>query len=149
MLHDTARNGLALYAEHTWGADRSISHPYSAETRTQQLLKLATARRRRQRRPHAAPRWRSSDWRSMPAATNRALLVFNPHPFAVTQSVRLPYLPPLAGAPDPKRGFGLEDLVPSGPSSHRIQRQDVVTSDLLGRARLLDRADLGARRCPM
>ena len=25
MLHDTARGGLALYAEHTWGADRSIS----------------------------------------------------------------------------------------------------------------------------
>eukprot|EP01035_Chromulina_nebulosa_P031146 gene31146-41496_t len=58
------------------------------------------------------------------------LLVFNPHPFAVTQSLRLPYLPPMAGAPDPKRGFGLEDLVPSGPSSHRIQRQDVVMSDL-------------------
>src|SRR5690606_41476142 len=58
------------------------------------------------------------------------LLVYNPHGFPVTQSVRLPYLPPMADAPDPKRGFGLEDLVPTGPSSHRIQRQDGVTSDL-------------------
>jgi hypothetical protein len=58
------------------------------------------------------------------------LLLYNPHGFAVKQSVRLPYLPPMADAPDPKRGFGLEDLVPTGPSSHRIQRQDVVTSDL-------------------
>ena len=48
----------------------------------------------------------------------------------MTQSLRLPYLPPLGGAPDPKRGFGLEDLVPTGPQSHRIQRQDVVMSDL-------------------
>src|SRR5690606_1157387 len=58
------------------------------------------------------------------------LLVYNPHGFPVTQSVRLPYLPPMGGAPDPKRGFGLEDLIPTGPSSHRIQRQDVVMSDL-------------------
>ena len=40
------------------------------------------------------------------------------------------FYPVMADAPDPKRGFGLEDLVPTGPSSHRIQRQDVVTSDL-------------------
>ena len=39
----TARRSLALFCEHTWGADRSISQPYSPETRTQQLLKLGYA----------------------------------------------------------------------------------------------------------
>jgi len=129
MLHDVARGDLALYAEHTWGADRSISHPYSPETRTQQLLKLVTAANgasvARMLRRDALERLAIGAGGDEPR-----LLVFNPHPFAVTQSLRLPYLPPMAGAPDPKRGFGLEDLVPSGPSSHRIQRQDVVMSDL-------------------
>lgn len=129
MLHDTARNGLALYAEHTWGADRSISHPYSPETRTQQLLKLAYAAEG----ASIARMLRRDGLEALAISAGGEeprVLVYNPHPFAVAQSVRLPYLPPLAGAPDPKRGFGLEDLVPSGPSSHRIQRQDVVTSDL-------------------
>lgn len=129
MLHDTARGSLALYAEHTWGADRSISHPYSPETRTQQLLKLAFAAE-----GASVARMLRRDGLEQLAidagGDEPRVLFYNPHPFAVTQSVRLPYLPPLAGAPDPKRGFGLEDLVPSGPSSHRIQRQDVVMSDL-------------------
>jgi alpha-mannosidase len=129
MLHDTARNGLALYAEHTWGADRSISAPFSPETRTQQLLKLATAADgasvARMLRRDGLERLAADAGGDAPT-----LLVFNPHPFPVTLSLRLPYLPPMAGAPDPKKGFGLEDLVPSGPSSHRVQRQDVVMSDL-------------------
>jgi len=128
-LTERAREGLALYAEHTWGADRSISHPFSPETRTQQLLKLATA-------ADGASVARMLRRDGLEALAGEAggeaptLLVYNPHPFAVTQSLRLPYLPPMAGAPDPQRGFGLEDLVPSGPDSHRIQRQDVVLSDL-------------------
>ncbi|WDR04335.1 hypothetical protein PSQ19_15385 [Devosia algicola] len=129
MLHNSARAGLALYAEHTWGADRSISHPHSPETRTQQLLKLATvaegASVARMLRRDGLERLAIEAGGDEPR-----VLVFNPHPFAVRQSVRLPYLPPLAGAPDPKQGFGLEDIVPTGPSSHRIQRQDVVSSDL-------------------
>lgn len=129
MLHDTARKGLALYAEHTWGADRSISQPWSPETRTQQLLKLATvaegASVARMLRRDGLERLGMDAGGDEPT-----LLLYNPHGFAVKQSVRLPYLPPMADAPDPKRGFGLEDLVPTGPSSHRIQRQDVVTSDL-------------------
>lgn len=129
MLHDTARKGLALYAEHTWGADRSISQPYSPETRTQQLLKLATvadgASVARMLRRDGLERLGIDA-----GGDESTLLLYNPHGFAVKQSVRLPYLPPMADAPDPKRGFGLEDLVPTGPSSHRIQRQDVVTSDL-------------------
>jgi len=129
MLHDTARAGLALYAEHTWGADRSISHPNSPETRTQQLLKLATAADgasvARMLRRDALEQLGIDAGGDEPR-----LLVFNLHPFPITQALRLPYLPPLAGAPDPKKGAGHEDLVPTGPSSHRIQRQDVVMSDL-------------------
>ena len=129
MLHDTARNGLALYAEHTWGADRSISQPFSPETRTQQLLKLAFAAE-----GASVARMLRRDGLEQLAidvgGDEPRLLVYNPHPFAVKQSVRLPYLPPMGGAPDPKKGFGLEDLIPAGPSSHRIQRQDVVMSDL-------------------
>jgi hypothetical protein len=129
MLEAQARDNLALYAEHTWGADRSISHPYSPETRTQQLLKLATA-------AEGASTARMLRRDGLEALAIDAggeeprVLVYNPHPFPVSQPLRLPFLPPLAGAPDPKRGFGLEDLVPAGPSSHRIQRQDVIVSDL-------------------
>ncbi|HTN61043.1 MAG TPA: hypothetical protein VL147_05755 [Devosia sp.] len=129
MLHDTARAGLALYAEHTWGADRSISHPHSPETRTQQILKLATAAEgaslARMLRRDGLERLAIAAGGDEPR-----LLLFNPHPFPVEQSIRLPYVPPLAGAPDPKIGFGLEDIVPTGPQSHRIQRQDVIVSDL-------------------
>ena len=128
-LHEKARDGLALYAEHTWGADRSIANPFSPETRTQLLLKLATAAEgaslARMLRRDALEQLAIAAGGEEPT-----LLIYNPHPFAVTQSLRLPYLPPLAGAPDPKRGAGLEDLVPTGPQSHRIQRQDVVLSDL-------------------
>ena len=129
MLHDRAEADLALYAEHTWGADRSISQPYSPETRTQQLLKLAFAAEgasvARMLRRDALEELAIDAGGEEPR-----LLVFNPHPFPVEQALRLPYLPPMADAPDPSRGFGLEDILPSGPSSHRIQRQDVVTSDL-------------------
>lgn len=40
---DAAHEGLALYAEHTWGADRSITHPESVETRMQWAMKSAYA----------------------------------------------------------------------------------------------------------
>jgi len=128
-LHARAREGLALYAEHTWGADRSISQPWSAETRTQQLLKLATVADG----ASLARMLRRDGLEALGAVAGGdapTLLVYNPHPFPVTQALRLPYLPPMAGAPDPQRGFGLEDLVPAGPQSHRVQRQDVVVSDL-------------------
>jgi alpha-mannosidase len=128
-LMEQAQRSLALYAEHTWGADRSISQPYSAETRTQQILKLQYA----SEGASIARMLRRDGLERLAIAAGGdepRLLVYNPHPFPVRQSLRLPYLPPLGGAPDPKRGFGLEDLVPTGPQSHRIQRQDVVLSDL-------------------
>src|SRR5262249_60899506 len=43
MLRDAARRSLSLFAEHTWGADRSIREPLSPETHTQLLLTLAYA----------------------------------------------------------------------------------------------------------
>jgi hypothetical protein len=128
-LFEETRRALALYAEHTWGADRSISQPQSPETRTQQLLKLGYAATgaslARMLRRDGLERLAIDAGGEEPR-----LLVYNPHPFPIRRSLKLPYLPPLAGAPDPQRGFGLEDLVPAGPSSHRIQRQDVVLSDL-------------------
>ena len=125
----TARRALALYAEHTWGADRSVSRPQSSETRSQQLLKLALA-------PEGAglARMLRRDGLERLAAqaggAGPRLLVYNPHPFPLRQSLRLPYLPPLAGAPEPPAGMGIEPFVPTGPEAHRIQRQDVVVSDL-------------------
>jgi hypothetical protein len=128
MLHDVARNGLALYAEHTWGADRSISQPHSPETRTQQILKLATAAEgasvARMLRRDALEQMASDAGGDEPR-----MLVFNPHPQPVTQSLRLPYLAPLAGVTEAPRGTGGDAPLPFGPQSHQIQRQDVVLSD--------------------
>ena len=118
---------------------RSASR-YSPETRTQQLLKLATAAE-----GASIARMLRRDGLERSAidagGDEPRLLVHNPHPFAVTQSLRLPYLPPLADAPDPKRGFGLEDLVPSGPiiAPHPAPGRRHVRP--LRRSRLLDRAD--------
>ena len=123
-----ARRSLALYAEHTWGADRSISRPGSPETRTQLLLKLGLA-------PEGASLARMFRRDGLERLARHAggeeprFLVYNPHPFPVRRSLRLPYLPPLAGAPEPQWGMGIETFIPTGPSSHRIQRQDVVMAD--------------------
>jgi alpha-mannosidase len=129
MLREAARRALTLYAEHTWGADRSIREPLSPETRTQLLLKLALA-------PEGASLARMLRRDGLERLAEDAggdgprLLVHNPHPFPVRRSLRLPYLPPLAGAPEPQSGIGVETFVPTGPSSHRIQRQDVVLADI-------------------
>ena len=143
VLRDTARRSLALYAEHTWGADRSIRAPLSPETRTQLLLKLAYA-------PEGASLARMLRRDGLERLAEDAggeaprLLVYNPHPFPVRRSLRLPYLPPLAGAPEPQTGLGVETFVPTGPSSHRIQRQDVILADIADDRRLLERADRGS-----
>lgn len=124
-----ARRALALYAEHTWGADRSVSRPQSPETRSQRLLKLALA----SEGASLARMLRRDGLERLAAAAGGEeprLLVCNPLPFPVRQSLRLPYLPPLAGAPEPARAMGIEEFVPTGPDAHRIQRQDVVFSDL-------------------
>ena len=129
-LHDAARRALALYAEHTWGADRSISNPLLARDADASSCSSSASRRKAPASPACSAAMGSNGSRSEAGGEEPRLLVYNPHPFPVRQSLRLPYLPPLAGAPEPQRGFGLEDLVPAGPTSHRIQRQDVIFSDL-------------------
>ena len=126
---DASRRALALFAEHTWGADRSIWNLTSPETRTQQLLKLMQA-------PQGASLARMLRRDGLEALAIEAggeeprVLVYNPHPVAVKRPLRLPYLPPLAGAPTPPRALGQEEFVPTGPTSHRLQRQDVHMADL-------------------
>ena len=140
MLHDTARADLALYAEHTWGADRSISHPYSPETRTQQLLKLATAAS-----GASVARMLRRDGLEQLAidagGDEPRLLVFNPHPFPV-DAIAAPALP----AADGRRARSEARLRARRPGAIRAVlaphpapgRGDVRP---LGRARLLDGAD--------
>ena len=143
MLHDTARAGLALYAEHTWGADRSISQPYSPETRTQQLLKLATAADgasvARMLRRDGLERLATAAGGDEPR-----LLVFNPHPFAGAP-VAAPALSAAAGRRArsqagfrPRRPGAVGPLVAPHPAAGRGDLGPV------GRSRLLDRADRGA-----
>ena len=90
-----------------------------------------------------------SGWPNAAGGEEPRLLVYNPHPFPVRQSLRLPYLPPLAGAPEPSGGFGIEAIVPTGPQSHRIQRQDVLFSDLSDENAYLERADRRYRPSPI
>ncbi|WP_159592597.1 hypothetical protein [Chelativorans xinjiangense] len=124
-----AQRALALFAEHTWGADRSVWNVNSPETRTQQLLKLMQALQ-----GASIGRMLRRDGLETLAAEaggeEPRVLVYNPHPVPIKRSLRLPYLPPLAGAPAPDRELGVEEFVPHGPTSHRIQRQDVHMSDL-------------------
>ena len=144
LLRDTARRALALYAEHTWGADRSIraatlardAHAASPEARATRRKGASLARMLR----------RDGLERLAEDAGGEAprLLVYNPHPFPVRQSLRLPYLPPLAGAPEPQRGLGVETFVPTGPvlAPHPAPGRDPRRH--CRRRRLLERADRGS-----
>ena len=134
---------LALYAEHTWGADRSISHPYSPETRTQQLLKLAIAAEgasvARMLRRDGLERLAIDAGGEEPR-----LLVYNPHPFPVT-AVASPALPAAAC----RRARSEARLRPRRPGAdgpavapHPAPGRGDVRP--LRRSRLLDRADRSA-----
>ncbi|MDE0591488.1 hypothetical protein OU789_16235 [Halocynthiibacter sp. C4] len=129
MLVSKAREQLALFAEHTWGTDRSISRPGSDDTRSQQLMKLATAAE-----GGALARLLRRDAMQnlcVPGeGTDQTVLVANPHPFPVTQSVRLPALPPFAEPPTAPRQMGVDTAVPGNRDRHLAHRQDVLMSDL-------------------
>ena len=43
LLEEKSKHSLGLYAEHTWGADRSINKPQSDETRMQWVMKQVLA----------------------------------------------------------------------------------------------------------
>ena len=127
-LLDTARKSpRALCRAHLGRRPLGVAAG-SPETRTQLLLKVALA-------PEGASLGRMFRRDGLERLARHAggeeprLLVYNPHPFPVRRSLRLPYIPPFADAPEPPWGMGIETFVPHGPSSHRIQRQDVVLAD--------------------
>ena len=115
-LFERANEQLTLYAEHTWGADRSVWKHLSPETLVQQGLKLATAYE-----GYSLARLLQRDGLERLSARDEAgstqLLLYNPLPFAVRRTVRLP-------EPDEAiRQLARKD-------SHLAQRQDVVLGDL-------------------
>ncbi len=124
-----AQEKLALLAEHTWGADRSISLPGSDETLAQQLIKLSAAAEgsalaRMLRRDALQEKCEKG------AGDEQMVLLANPHPFAVTQSVRMPALPPFFEPAGRSFGIGQDGALPGNRDRHLAHRQDVVMSDL-------------------
>lgn len=111
-----AEQSLALYAEHTWGADRSIFKPLSSETRLQLGLKLAPAYQglslaRMLRRDGLDNLAQLAGGREMTA------LFYNPLPQPVRRIVRIPQMD--------------EGLEPYGTSeSQAVHRQDVILGDM-------------------
>ncbi len=129
---DAAHEDLALYAEHTWGADRSITHPESVETRMQWSMKSAYAYRGlaearlvlRDALHRIATSEEGSPWGEAQAEgatvgegedSGPALLLYNPLPFPVRVPLRLPT-------------EGLEWAL--NPGVHHRQRLDGSLSDL-------------------
>lgn len=86
---DAAHENLALYAEHTWGADCSITAPQSIETRMQWALKSAYAY---QGMAHARIGLRDGLHKLAQAAGGEAptYLLYNPLGVPVNATVRLP-----------------------------------------------------------
>jgi len=86
---DRAAENLALYAEHTWGADCSISQPESLETKIQWSMKsaysysgLSEAR--------IGMRDAMQGWAREAGGNEPTHLLFNPLPFPVRRTLRLP-----------------------------------------------------------
>ena len=139
-LLDQARRSLALYAEHTWGADRSISRPGSPETRTQLLLKLGLA-------PEGASLARMFRRDGLERLARHAggeeprLLVYNPHPFPVRRALRLPYPAASRRCAGAALGHGDRDVHPDGPELASHPATGRGDGRHAGRPRLLERAD--------
>ncbi|RYG23031.1 hypothetical protein EON82_15275, partial [bacterium] len=111
---DAAHANLALYAEHTWGADRSITYPDSVETRMQWATKSAYAY---QGLGQARIVLRDGLHRLAQQAGGEdpTLLLYNPLPVPVKLPVRLP-------------STGLDWAIT--PGVHHLQRLDGSLSDL-------------------
>ena len=115
-LQGDANQALQLYAEHTWGADRSIFKPLSVETRIQQGLKQKTAYEgasiARMLRRDGLERVARFAGGEEPTA-----LIYNPLPYPVKRTIRIPRMD--------------ENLEPfSTPEPQAIQRQDTILGDL-------------------
>ncbi|HEY0867378.1 MAG TPA: hypothetical protein VGE01_08370 [Fimbriimonas sp.] len=111
-----AGSALALYAEHTWGADRSVYRPDSIETYSQLNQKLGFAYD-----GYLLARMANRD--GLAALASEAggeeltALVYNPNPVPVTRMVRVP---------TESTGFGYL----AEPRLHLAHRLDTVLSDL-------------------
>ena len=131
-LVERARQAALLFAEHTWGADRSIDRAASPETAIQLQLKTVSA-------PESLSLARMVRRDGLETLAARAggeditALVWNPHPFPVRCAVRLPWM----GRPGPATGthgsgedWSARDMMQMvRPQSHAVQRQDVVLAD--------------------
>ena len=88
-LEENAKKSLGLYAEHTWGADRSINKPHSDETAMQWVMKkvlpyegLAIARMLR--------RDGIENLASAMGGEGPATLAFNSLPFKIKTHIKIP-----------------------------------------------------------
>ncbi len=118
-LLERARHSLALYAEHTWGADRSVWKHTSPETHIQKGLKLATALEglslaRMLRRDGLERLATDAGGESLTA------LFYNPLPHPVSRILRVPLF-------DRNASRGLANL--AGEDGNLQHRQDVLFSD--------------------
>lgn len=112
---DQAQQDLALYTEHTWGSDRSVSIPDSPETEAQRAVKTTyaysgylLARMLRRDGLERVARFAGGD--------DLTALVYNPLPYPVRRMVRLPRA-------------DSEFRYLSEPRLHHQHRQDVVFGD--------------------
>lgn len=115
-LFDEAQRNLALFVEHTWGADRSVSTPSSWETEAQLNQKLGFAYRgylqaRMLRRDGLEKLAQRAGGDALTA------LFYNPLPFAVRRTLQVP----LASS---------EFSYLAEPALHLPHRQDVALADL-------------------
>ena len=110
----SAHEDLALYAEHTWGADRSVTQPESVETRMQWAMKSAYAYRGT---AHARIVLRDGLHRLAEQAggDGPTLMLYNPLAMPIRVPIRLPV-------------DGLDWAIT--PGVHHRQRLDGSLSDL-------------------
>jgi len=126
QLFEAAGRATTLYAEHTWGAERSIRLPHSLETHLQKTLKLALASEgyslARMLRRDGLERLARHAGGDQPHG-----LFWNPLPYPVERILQLPK-PSEEGADDAWLGQDLETAMKA--DANTLQRQDALFSDL-------------------